>query len=216
MSKIVGIYRIGIEDGKCYIGSSVDIKRRWTAHRNKLRRGVHHSLPLQNAWNKYGESAFVFEVIEECENDTLILREQFWIDSQKPAFNVAPAAGSPMLGRKHTQEARNRMSAARVGNQYSKGFKHTDETKALMSASRTGQVFTPERCANISAAKKGKKFTPEHVEAMRQSHSRPEVKAKISESRKGNQDWLGRKHTPESRQKMSESQKARYAKATNE
>lgn len=46
--KICGVYKItNKETGKFYIGSSVDIRQRWYAHKSKLRRGVHSNQHLQ-------------------------------------------------------------------------------------------------------------------------------------------------------------------------
>jgi len=60
-----GVYQIiNLVNGKCYIGSSVNIKKRWAEHIANLQRGTHHCQHLQRAWNKYGESNFDFEMIE--------------------------------------------------------------------------------------------------------------------------------------------------------
>ena len=70
--KLSGIYSIThIETKKIYIGSSVDIKRRWNSHRSSLNRGKHTNPHLQNAWKKYGKDAFIFaieEITEELES----------------------------------------------------------------------------------------------------------------------------------------------------
>ena len=67
-----GIYKItNIENGKCYIGKSNNILRRWMEHQHKLQRGTHHSMSLQNDWNKYGITKFTFQVICECEENKL-------------------------------------------------------------------------------------------------------------------------------------------------
>jgi group I intron endonuclease len=61
-----GIYAIKhIESGKLYIGSSVTPAERLVVHRRELRYGIHSNLHLQNAWIKYGEKAFLFEILEE-------------------------------------------------------------------------------------------------------------------------------------------------------
>lgn len=80
-----GIYRIRhLESGKCYIGSASNICERWYSHLGRLRKGNHHCRHLQFAWDKHGEDAFAFEVIERCLNEKVILvaREQFHIDKQ--------------------------------------------------------------------------------------------------------------------------------------
>lgn len=49
-----------------------------------LRNGKHHSKHMQNSWNMYGEECFSFEILEECDKNNVILREQFWIDELSP------------------------------------------------------------------------------------------------------------------------------------
>lgn len=76
-----GIYSITSPSGKKYIGSSLDCERRWTGHRRKLLDGKHHCDALQRAANKYGFESLVFQILESCEADQLIRREQRAIDS---------------------------------------------------------------------------------------------------------------------------------------
>ena len=50
-----GVYMIKNKvNGKLYIGSSVDIQKRWINHRIYLRNNKHHSFQLQQDWNEYG------------------------------------------------------------------------------------------------------------------------------------------------------------------
>ena len=63
-----GVYTItNTKNGKRYVGVSRDVRRRWNAHKAELRRGVHYSDALQEAWNTDGAGAFVFDVLEVCE-----------------------------------------------------------------------------------------------------------------------------------------------------
>lgn len=96
-----GVYQIRcIPTGKIYVGSAVDLRRRWDQHRYRLRRSDHRNVYLQQAWNKYGEANFEFSVIEFVERADLLRAEQAWIDktgctNQKVGFNLYPIAGSP-------------------------------------------------------------------------------------------------------------------------
>jgi hypothetical protein len=86
-----GIYAIeNTKNGKLYVGSSVDVHKRWVQHKSSLRKGLHHSIALQRAWNKYGCDCFHFKVLEYC--DDLVGREQHYIDSLNSAYNVLPLA----------------------------------------------------------------------------------------------------------------------------
>ena len=52
-----GIYKIvNEENGKVYVGKSVDVKERKYKHFDKLRRDEHPNPHLQNSFNKYGEN----------------------------------------------------------------------------------------------------------------------------------------------------------------
>ena len=63
-----GIYRIiNSSNGKCYVGSSIDINRRRLEHFSTLSHNRHVNNHLQNAYNKYGKDSFIFEVIENLE-----------------------------------------------------------------------------------------------------------------------------------------------------
>lgn len=66
--------------------------------------GNHHTPYLQHAWNKYGAEAFEFSVLEQCLCENLETREQFYIDTLKPAFNsitdVKRRAGPGLLAKR--------------------------------------------------------------------------------------------------------------------
>jgi len=91
--KTSGIYRIrNIVNNKIYIGSAINFNTRWGQHRRLLRRGKHFNSYLQNSWNKYKEDNFIFEIIEECAIEALEGREQFFLDSTLPSYNLSPVA----------------------------------------------------------------------------------------------------------------------------
>lgn len=177
MSENCGIYSItNTLNGHAYIGSAVNISKRWSKHISNLKNNEHHSGHLQNAWNKYGVDCFEFSILEQCEKEQLIEREQLYIDSEHPEYNIAPTAGSSLgvectaatrakisaaakgntraLGRKHTEGELVKMSAAGMGNTHALGYKHTAATIALMSLVATGKHPSPETRLKISAANK--------------------------------------------------------------
>jgi group I intron endonuclease len=76
-----GIYKIvNASNGKYYIGSTVNLKRREKEHFQNLRNGCHINVILQRAFNKYSESSFTFVVLEECDADDLMTAEQRFLD----------------------------------------------------------------------------------------------------------------------------------------
>lgn len=80
----IGIYMIqNMCNNKVYIGQSIDIERRWNDHKYKLNNNKHENLHLQDSFNKYGESNFVFSILCECETDQLNDLEIYYIDKYK-------------------------------------------------------------------------------------------------------------------------------------
>ena len=87
--KKCGIYCIkNIVNNKCYIGSSTHIYYRIRRHKSDLIRKVHANPILQNAYNKYGADSFVVSIIEECTEDRVLVREQYYIDTILPVYNI--------------------------------------------------------------------------------------------------------------------------------
>lgn len=107
MRKVSGIYSIkNLKSGRMYIGSSYNIRARWNKHKRDLRRGKHHSLPLQRAFDKYGEQSFEFKMLIICRQQDMLLYEQRAIDafnSCDNGYNVSKIAGS-RAGVKHAPE----------------------------------------------------------------------------------------------------------------
>lgn len=178
-TSVSGIYQIKhIASGKIYIGSSINIQLRWNVHTYELNKNKHHSPYLQRAWNKYGADAFEFSIIETCFVFALIFREQHYINLYHPAYNVSPTAGNAMLGKKHTAEARKKISEAgtrrsrtpetllkMIASGWGKssrmlGRKHSPETIVKMKEAAKGRIITPEQKIKLSIAAKARKRTP--------------------------------------------------------
>lgn len=103
---MIGIYKIlNILTNDCYVGSSVNIKDRWNRHKKDLRKGKHHSIILQRAWNKYGEQNFKLEVLEECKREEMKDKENEYLFSILPVYNICKEAYST-IGRVYTEETR--------------------------------------------------------------------------------------------------------------
>ena len=101
-----GIYKILNKiNNDCYIGSSVNLSNRKSRHFKDLQNKCHHSIILQRSVEKYGIENFEFQIIEECEKDLLIQKEQYWIDLEIPKYNICKIAGSA-LGVKQSEESR--------------------------------------------------------------------------------------------------------------
>lgn len=163
MTSNCGIYSItNTLNGDSYIGSAVNLRQRWFNHRSRLVSNIHENEHLQRAWKKYSEDNFIFETVELCDKERLIEREQIYIDSEKPVYNMCPVAGSclgvkrsdetkrkvseakkgntNMLGKHLSEEARCKVSEALKGNTYFLGHNHTDETRRKMSETKKGEL----------------------------------------------------------------------------
>ncbi|MGL5079095.1 MAG: GIY-YIG nuclease family protein, partial [Waterburya sp.] len=76
-----GVYQIKNKlDGKIYIGSSADIERRWEGHKKMLRTKKHYNSKLQEAWDKYGEETFTFEILSVTDYVNLKNEEQDFLN----------------------------------------------------------------------------------------------------------------------------------------
>ena len=167
MIKLSGVYEIlNTTNGHRYVGSAVNLKSRWVDHKKRLRGGAHENGHLQNAWNKYGEDTFEFDVLEYWEPEFLVGMEQWWMNMLQPEYNIAPVAGS-RLGIPHTAKAKAKMSAANMGKKSRLGQSPTKETRAKLSAKSMGNTnclgrkLTDETKARMSAANKGRKHSSE-------------------------------------------------------
>jgi group I intron endonuclease len=86
IGNVSGIYKIVNKvNGNYYVGSTKNFNNRWRRkHRKQLRGNYHTNLRLQRAWNKYGENAFEFQIIEEVvEISSLYPTEQKYLDIAK-------------------------------------------------------------------------------------------------------------------------------------
>lgn len=89
-----GIYAIrNVVSDKIYIGSAFNLNKRYLVHKSDLAHNKHANKHLQRSFNKYGPSAFVFELVELCEMNALKEREQIHIDNHfgLKCFNINPA-----------------------------------------------------------------------------------------------------------------------------
>ena len=114
MKDVTGIYVIKcLINKKEYIGSSINIRKRWNSHKSDLKRGKHANKILQNSWDKYGEDKFIFLILEEVTSEDLLAREAFHImerNSFQEGFNLVETPHFNMLGFKHSEETKRKLS----------------------------------------------------------------------------------------------------------
>lgn len=173
--RISGIYQIQskIHTEQVYIGSAVSIKDRWRWHRNDLEKNKHDNQKLQNHYNKYGIENFIFSIVETCEKDVLIEREQYYFDTLNPWFNILKVAGRP-VGHKVPQWLREKLRIINTGR------KDSPETTRRRSESHKG----------LYGVNNGRKFSEE-------------VNRANSQRNMGEKNgFFGKHHTQESINKM--------------
>jgi len=126
-----GIYQIRNKvNGKSYIGSSTRLNKRWKRHLTDLKCNVHHSLALQRAFHKYGYDNFEFIILENCEENLLLEREQYYLDNLKPEYNICSIAGN-CLGIKQSEETKEKRKLSNSKYWDSVGRKHKDKIKVI-------------------------------------------------------------------------------------
>ena len=191
-----GVYcLLNTVNGKRYVGSaSVSLKVRIKSHRNCLRSGRHGNCYLQRAWNKYGEEAFEFSVLEYCAAESCISREQYWMDEYRSAdqrygYNIEPVAGSS-LGVKRSEETKE------LYREVSRNRWKDEEYRSRMQEAHLGYTVSEETKKKISSAHLGRRFSDQH-------------RANMSKAKIGNKHFVGRKHSIEAKAKVSEARRGK-------
>jgi group I intron endonuclease len=177
-----------------YVGSSKRIPRRWKEHKRELRKGVHDNTKLQNAWNKYGESVFEFEVIAYCREPDLLWQEQIALDaldSVNRGYNVASKADKPPSnkGVKRSSEHSEHLSQALMGKNLSESHKESLRRGWVSRKEKGWGRHTEEFKSAVGDRFRGKKQSAEWIEKrtskLRGHTISDEQKAQISKTLKG-------------------------------
>lgn len=204
-------------NGKVYVGQTKHPERRQKEHLKCANEGSEGRLYW--AIRKYGKENFLFEVIEECEDDITNQREEFWIshfDSFENGYNsttggdhytlseeakrkIGLAARRPM-----SEEQKQKLREANKG----KIPPCTDETRRKRSASMKGKNTGPkseEHRRKLSEARRKWKLTEEQKKKIAENKKpvSEETRQKLSAVSKG------RKRSEETKKRMSESQKGK-------
>src|SRR5690606_13201914 len=112
-----------IESNKTYIGSAVDLSKRFKNYFNKNYLNRFKKMYICNALLHHGYSAFSLSIVENIDISNLskeearqliLSREQHYLNSILPGYNILPTAGS-LLGFYHSSETKAKMSEAKKG-----------------------------------------------------------------------------------------------------
>ncbi|MCK9437465.1 MAG: GIY-YIG nuclease family protein [Synergistaceae bacterium] len=140
-----GVYAIENKvNGKRYIGSAINIRRRFIEHKSPLRRGIHWNKYLQRAWNMYGEESFDFYPVLFCDKSNLIYFEQRAIDAidasnPKVGYNLRPKARNN-FGMRHSAKSKAKIGDAMRGSKnHNYGKPMPEDTKLKLSKAKIGK-----------------------------------------------------------------------------
>lgn len=181
-----GIYCIKSKiDNKVYVGSSVNIKNRFSSHKSHLTYNKHGNTYLQRVYNKYGINNLEFLILELCPESELGIKEKHYCDLYKcncneTGYNLAIISEDRTMrlseesytkaveSRKKngklwcTKETAEKISKSNKGKIGNKDLKHSDEFRNKLSKLKTGTKLSEETKLKISKSGKGRKFTEEH------------------------------------------------------
>jgi group I intron endonuclease len=160
----MGIYKIiNVINNKFYVGSAVNFSRRKARHFSELRHNKHNNRWLQASWNKHGEQAFVFVVVEEViDKESLLEVENRWLKEhvgKDYCYNLGVDATAPMLGfsgeasptwgYRHTIDSLKKIGVA------SKSRTQSEEEKIKRRQTMKGHSVPTSTRAKISATLSG-------------------------------------------------------------
>jgi group I intron endonuclease len=127
-----GIYRWNnLVTGDSYVGSAINLTNRLSNYFSFIflkRTMLKSKSIINNSLLKYGYNNFSLDILEYCESSVLIKREQYYLDTLKPKYNILKIAGSSL------------------------GYRHSPETLLKYKERR----LSPEALINLKLAKKGK------------------------------------------------------------
>lgn len=188
------IYKITNKiNGKCYIGQTIDIVKRFDKYRRLCVKG---QPKIYNALKKYGVDSFSFEILDTVsDQDTLDFLEDIYIlcfDSIEYGYNSKPGGGNRV---KFTEDVKRKISSSLSGK----------------NSVWFGRKHTKEECDKISNALKGKKHSEETKQKM--SYLAQGKYEGIKNPMFGKSAWKGKTHSEETKRKMTES-RIRYISQT--
>jgi hypothetical protein len=102
---------------KSYVGSAINLKNRLTIYLNpdslKLLIKNNNSI-IYRALLKYNYQFFSLIIIEFCDTNNVLIREQYYLDNFEFEYNILKTAGS-LKGFKHKKHTKERISAMKLG-----------------------------------------------------------------------------------------------------
>ena len=137
--------------GRVYIGSSVDISKRFAQYFNiNILKKNASCMYIYKALLKQGYENFSFSILEYCEVNHME-REKYYLnqlwDADIPRYNLSKDPTAPMLGRTHSPESLKKMSI----------WVRSPEARKKMSDALYGRYYSEETRKKLSDANTGEK-----------------------------------------------------------
>lgn len=145
---------------KRYVGiSSLTLQQRQYYHYHAAK---HNSqLLFHRALRKYKPEEWLWEIVLETNDEVeakrheMVLIEKYQTQYTN-GYNMTQG-GDGLLGYKHKEETKRKISQANMGNKSSLGYKHTEETRLKMSLSQKGGRHSEETKLKMFMTMRGKK-----------------------------------------------------------
>jgi len=144
-----GVYMFSnIKKGKRYIGSSENLSRRFSEYINVNYLLGHNYMAICCALLKHGYSNFSLTILEYCEPEKCLIREKHFWDLLNPEYNIAKDPTTPMSGRKHSDETRQKMSDAHNSGQFKSG-EMSGENNPMFGKPRAEGAGSPSQAIEV-------------------------------------------------------------------
>lgn len=143
-----GIYRLtNLVNNKPYVGSANNLRTRFYVYFS-INRLKNSKMIIYKAILKYNYKNFTLDILEYCDSNILIEREQYYINNIKPVYNSLSKAGSS-IGYKHTIDTLEKFKLRKV----------SDITRTNLAKAATNRILDDEARVKISLARKGIKLS---------------------------------------------------------
>lgn len=174
---MIGIYKITNPQKEIYIGCSTNIDKRFKKYSYI---DCINQPNIYKSMMDFGFENHLFEIIEECDINTLLERERFWIEYYDCFENGLNKNRGGYGTIKHSESTKNKISEAR------KGWKPSIERGLKISEKIKGRKYSEEHKKNISNSLigKGKSFKGRTSPNKGNKYS-DETRSKMSNSFKG-------------------------------
>jgi len=138
-------------EGKRYVGSAVDTSKRLLHYFSTKYLDKNKNMSICRALKEHGYGAFSLSILEyidirdlskEDARNLILGREQYFLDSLSPEYNLLKIAGSSM-GFKHSEESLAKLSKAMKGENNPRGMlgkTHSAEAKAKVGKANKGRL----------------------------------------------------------------------------